>query len=80
MYEQARALHPASAAVTWVGTHAVDVAAGVAEQLRDLSVALEWVPGCTRESARLFSYRRDGRTGRFAGVIVRHSATEEVPA
>ncbi len=30
-----------------------------------------WVPGCTRESPHLYSYRRTPVTGRFAGVVVR---------
>ncbi len=41
------------------------------EQLAAADVAVQWVPGCTRESGDLYSYRRDGRTGRFAGVVVR---------
>ena len=35
---------------------------------------LTWLPGCTREDPSLYSYRRDGATGRFAGVIVRSAA------
>ncbi|MFV0463197.1 MAG: peptidoglycan editing factor PgeF [Nostocoides sp.] len=62
---------PASYAVSWQGTPAVDVAAGVTQQLGELGVALTWVAGCSRESPQLFSYRRDGVTGRFAGVVVR---------
>ena len=33
------------------------------------NVAVQLIPGCTRESASLYSYRRDGQTGRFAGVV-----------
>lgn len=73
MRDAAVARHPAAAAVSWSGTPAIDVAAGVASQLADQGVPLEWVPGCTGERDDLFSYRRDGRTGRFAGLIVRHS-------
>ena len=62
---------PLSATVSWTGTPAVDVAAGVVAQLTDLGVPLTWVPGCTRESGRLYSYRRNQVTGRFAGVVVR---------
>lgn len=62
---------PASLARSWTGTHAIDVAAGVVEQLAAENVAVQWVPGCTRESGDLYSYRRDGRTGRFAGIVVR---------
>ncbi|HEY7720227.1 MAG TPA: peptidoglycan editing factor PgeF [Pedococcus sp.] len=60
---------PEARAVSWSGTPAIDVAAGVVAQLRANSVAVQWVPGCTRESDRLYSYRRDRQTGRFAGVV-----------
>jgi hypothetical protein len=71
----ARAAEVAPSALTrsWTGTPAIDVAAGVVEQLAQRDVAVEWVPGCTREDDDLYSYRRDGRTGRFAGVIVRRA-------
>ena len=59
----------ASSARSWTGTSAIDVAAGVVEQLAAAGVAVQWVPGCTRESASLYSYRRDPVTGRFAGVV-----------
>jgi len=62
---------PESATVSWAGTPAVDVAAGVVAQLARRSVPVSWVPGCTREDERLYSYRRAQRTGRFAGVVLR---------
>ena len=65
----AAAVTPESATVSWTGTPAIDVAAGVVAQLRANDVAVQWVPGCAREDDRLFSYRRDGTTGRFAGVV-----------
>jgi YfiH family protein len=72
MREDAAAVSPESRAVTWTGTPAIDVAAGVVAQLRADGVDdVTWVPGCAREDETLFSYRRDGTTGRFAGVIVR---------
>lgn len=72
MREDAAAVSPESRAVTWTGTPAIDVAAGVVAQLRAAGVDdVTWVPGCAREDETLFSYRRDGTTGRFAGVIVR---------
>lgn len=61
--------NPAAYAATWQGTPAIDVAAGVIEQLAELDVPLTWLPGCTREDESLYSYRRDGTTGRFAGVV-----------
>ena len=60
---------PASHAVSWSGTAAIDVAGGVVSQLHDLGVPLDWVPGCTREEQNLFSHRRDHGAGRFAGVV-----------
>lgn len=71
MREEAARVAPASAARTWHGTPAIDVAAGVVEQLAALEVPLEWVPGCAREDTSLYSHRRDGTTGRFAGIIGR---------
>jgi YfiH family protein len=67
---EAAAVVPESAARSWTGTPAVDVATGVVAQLVANDVAVQWVPGCAREDPSLFSYRRDGRTGRFAGVVV----------
>ena len=73
MARTATARTAASAARSWTGTPAIDVAAGVVEQLAEEGVGIHWVPGCTREDDDLYSYRRDGRTGRFAGVVLRRS-------
>lgn len=69
MRDEVAAGHPESATVSWSGTPALDVAAGVVADLHALDVPLTWVPGCTREDPRLYSYRRAARTGRFAGVV-----------
>ena len=69
MRDEVAAVSPASATVSWTGTPAVDIAAGVVDQLQRAGVTVTWVPGCTRERADLYSYRRDGRTGRQAGVV-----------
>ncbi|WP_460467914.1 polyphenol oxidase family protein [Calidifontibacter terrae] len=71
MRDAAAAVAPASAAVSWSGTPAIDVAAGVVSQLHADEVPLTWVAGCTRENEQLFSHRRDPGAGRFAGVIGR---------
>ena len=63
-----------SAAVSWTGTPAIDVAAGVVAQLREGGVEVRWLPGCSRERDDLYSYRRDGPTGRFAGVVARSAS------
>ncbi len=70
MRAAAAAVSPESSARSWTGTPAIDVATGVVAQLVANGVAVQWVPGCAREEETLFSYRRDGRTGRFAGVVV----------
>lgn len=67
--EDAAAASPAAYSVSWTGTPAIDVAAGVVEQLQVAGASVTWLPGCTREDETLFSHRRDGVTGRFAGVI-----------
>jgi len=66
---QAAEVSPVTTAISWQGTPAVDVAAGVVDQLRARSVAVQWIRGCSRESEELFSYRRRHHTGRFAGVV-----------
>ena len=69
MRAEAARISPVASAVSWQGTPAIDVAAGVVEQLRARSVAVQWIAGCSRESEELFSYRRRHRTGRCAGVV-----------
>lgn len=74
MREDVAAVRPEASTVSWTGTPAVDVAAGVVAQLRAADVAVTWVPGCTRERDDLYSYRGSGTTGRFAGLVRRVAA------
>ena len=60
---------PAAWCTTAQGTPGLDLPAGVRSQLAAEGVAVEYSGGCTREDAGLYSYRRDGRTGRFAGLV-----------
>lgn len=70
MRDDAERREPVSVGRTSWGTPSIDVAAGVVEQLSRLGVSLrEWVRGCTLEEEDLFSYRRDGSTGRLAGAV-----------
>lgn len=69
MRAEAAAVSPVSASVSWTGTPSIDIAAGVVDQLATAGVAVTWLPGCTRESEGLYSYRRSQTTGRFAGVV-----------
>lgn len=70
MQEEVAAVVPAARATTRQGTPALDIRAGLVEQLEHLGVWNPIVsPTCTVEDKNFFSYRRDGVTGRFAGVI-----------
>ncbi|SEF89256.1 conserved hypothetical protein [Thermomonospora echinospora] len=68
--EEVAALVPQTRATTRRGTPALDLRAGVEAQLKGAGVAdVRHDARCTLESPELFSYRRDARTGRFAGYI-----------
>ena len=70
--EQVVAAEPATRATSRAGTPALDLRAGVVAQLVAAGVeTVEVDPWCTAESDDLYSHRRDGVTGRFAGVLVR---------
>jgi YfiH family protein len=70
MRDEIDAVVPGSACATRSGTPGIDLRAGLRGQLGRLGVRRIAVdPRCTAESAELFSYRRDGTTGRFAGLI-----------
>ena len=61
---------PGARCQTFDGTPGLDIAAGVRAQLAAAGVGwFRSVPRCTKESDDLYSYRREGTTGRFAGVI-----------
>ena len=66
------ALVPAAWSSTSWGTPALDLPAGVRAQLASLDVSVEYSGECTLENNSLFSYRRDSRTGRFAGLVWTH--------
>ena len=61
---------PAGAVRTRQGTPGLDLRAGIAEVLKGAGVRqVVHDPRCTVEDPRLFSHRRDGVTGRQAGVV-----------
>ncbi|MEV8149069.1 polyphenol oxidase family protein [Arthrobacter sp. NPDC080073] len=74
--EQLRADVAAVVPETWSttswGTPALDLPAGVRAQLKALDVAIEYSGECTLETPRLYSYRRNQHTGRFAGLVWTH--------
>ncbi|CAO5167722.1 Purine nucleoside phosphorylase MT2208 [Frankia sp. AiPs1] len=60
---------PGSAGRTRRGSAAIDLRAGIVGQLTTMGVTNIAVSGrCPAEDPDLYSYRRDGRTGRFAGL------------
>ncbi|WP_183101433.1 polyphenol oxidase family protein, partial [Nocardioides pelophilus] len=70
MQEEVVAIEPATRATTSWGTPALDLGAGVIAQLGRAGVRVEDVGRCTRESADLYSFRRDAQqAGRLAAVI-----------
>ena len=60
---------PASWSTSRTGTPALDLRAGLTAELQAAGLTVTSVGPCTAESPDHFSYRRDGITGRFAGVI-----------
>lgn len=61
---------PGSRTRTSQGTWGIDVRAGLIRQLMSLGItAIESDPRCTIEDDDFFSYRRQGTTGRQAGVV-----------
>lgn len=70
--DEVASVAPVSASVSRTGTPALDVAAGVLDQLAGRVVQIELLPGCTAESSELFSHRASGgAAGRFAGYVWR---------
>lgn len=69
MQQDVAAHLPGSAARSRKGTPALDLRAGIWQQLADAGVArIGLDPRCTFEDRTLFSHRRDGTTGRIAAI------------
>jgi YfiH family protein len=70
--EQMRAAVSSTQPAAWsrskTGSAALDVAAGVIEQLLRHGVKVSRIEGCTVEDPSLYSYRRDPTTGRLGGL------------
>ena len=70
MRDEVDAVVPGSGCLTRAGTPGLDLRAGIAGQLAGLGVRQVRADGrCTAEDPGLYSYRRDGRTGRFAALV-----------
>lgn len=69
IHDEVSSLYPVASSRTDAGTFSLNLAAALSELLRENSIAVRDESRCTAESSDLFSYRRDGITGRQAGVI-----------
>ena len=69
IFREVIALHPSAESHTPQGTFALDLPKALIEVLRDEAIQVVNEFACTVESKDYFSYRRDGVTGRQAGVI-----------
>ncbi|CAJ1497086.1 peptidoglycan editing factor PgeF [[Mycobacterium] kokjensenii] len=70
MADEVEAALPGSRTVTTAGTPGLDLRAGIARQLTELGIkAIDVDPRCTAADPKLFSHRRDGRTGRLASLV-----------
>lgn len=68
------AVSPDTDARTRFGAPALDLRAGLAATLQGRGILdIQRSAVCTADSSEHFSYRRDGQTGRFAGIIWRSS-------
>ena len=69
IFDEVTAVHPAAAATTPSGTPSLDLPAALERVLLAEGVSISFDRGCTVEDPALFSYRRDGVTGRQAGIV-----------
>lgn len=69
IFEEVVAAHPQARSHTRTGTPSLDLPKALIAQLEAIDVAVVNESICTLENQGLFSYRRDGITGRQAGII-----------
>jgi YfiH family protein len=69
LHDEVTASHPFAKSITHEGKPALDIVSALRIVLADEGVAVQDKFTCTFESQEHFSYRRDGKTGRQAGLI-----------
>lgn len=69
IHDEVVTLHPMAASRTSQGTPALDLPAALRAVLESQSISIIDESRCTLENDDLYSYRRDGVTGRQAGII-----------
>lgn len=69
IYEEVVSAHPKAGARTSKDTYSLDLPRALADELALLGLKVSRSPTCTVENTDFFSYRREGVTGRQAGLI-----------
>ena len=69
IFEEVISVHPSAKSATPEGAFALDLPAALRTVLAKESISIVNEFSCTVEDSELFSYRRDGVTGRQAGLI-----------
>ena len=69
IFAEVTQLFPRAAAETVQGTPSLDLSAALTFELEKIDIDVLTIARCTVEDSSLYSYRRDGITGRQAGVI-----------
>jgi YfiH family protein len=69
IFAEVTALHLAAAAKTLSGAYSLDLPAALEKVLLAEGITVSFENSCTAEDRNLFSYRRDGVTGRQAGIV-----------
>ncbi len=69
IFDQVTAVFPVAGTRSKTGNPSLDLAHALQDQLQKLKISTARADACTCEDQSLFSYRRDGVTGRIAGVI-----------
>jgi YfiH family protein len=69
IHDEVIELHPDACSTTAEGKPALDIIKALHKVLMDTEISVDNQSRCTLENVDLFSYRRDGVTGRQAGVI-----------
>lgn len=70
MQAEVEAAVPGTSCRTSAGTPGLDLPAGALRLLRAAGVQAGAIGICTAEDPRFYSFRRDGLTGRFAGIVM----------
>jgi hypothetical protein len=69
IHDEVTSMYPEARSTTSAGTWALDLSEALADELGKYGIKISRSLTCTVENSHFFSYRRDGVTGRQAGLI-----------